>query len=274
MKDKNKKIKSRNNKYALVLGCSSGFGAATAIRLAKEGYHIFGVHMDRKSTMYMVEEVTHEITKHGKKPKFFNSNAADERKRKEIVHKIREMIPGGEYLTVFMHSLAFGTLKHYLSDDRDLTINKKNMEMTLDVMAHSLVYWTQELYWANLLGHGSRVFAMTSYGSTNVVPYYGAVSAAKAALESHIRQLAMELAPIGATANALKAGVTNTPALQKIPGHEKMVHAAVERNPGRRLTKPEDLANAIAALSTSDCQWINGDVIAVDNGESVVDYIK
>ena len=146
--------------------------------------------------------------------------------------------------------------------------------MTLDVMAHSLVYWVQELFWAKLLGFGSRIFAMTSYGSHHVVPYYGAVSAAKAALESHIRQLAMELAPIGATANAIRAGVTNTPALQKIPAHAKMVHAAVERNPGRRLTTPEDVASALTALTSDDCQWINGDVISVDNGESVVDYIK
>jgi enoyl-[acyl-carrier protein] reductase III len=262
------------NKFALILGSSSGFGAASAIRLATEGYKIFGVHLDRKSSMYMVEEVLGEIRKNGPDPVFFNVNAADEKKRSEVVQSIRETVPEGQYLKVFLHSLAFGTLKHFITDDRESSISKSNMEMTLDVMAHSLVYWVQELYWAKLFGEGSRIFAMTSYGSTHVVPYYGAVSAAKSALESHIRQLAMELAPFGVTANALKAGVTNTPALQKIPGHEKMVHAAVERNPGRRLTTPEDVANAIAALTTDDCQWINGGVIGVDNAESVVDYIK
>ena len=265
---------SSENKYALILGSSSGFGGAIAKRLAADGYKIFGVHLDRKATMYMVEEVIHDIKQLGSEPMFFNINAADENKRKETVGKIRSQLKPDEKITVFVHSLAFGTLKHFLTEDPDLALTKTNMEMTLDVMANSMVYWVQELYWANLLGEGSRVFAMTSYGSTNVVPYYGAVSAAKAALESHIRQLAMELAPLGATANAIKAGVTNTPALQKIPGHEKMVHAAIERNPGRRLTTPQDVANAISALSTKDCQWINGDVIGVDNGESVVDYIK
>ncbi len=262
------------NKYALILGSSSGFGAATSIRLASEGFKVFGVHLDRKQTMYRVEEIMNEMKKQGPKPVFFNVNAASADKRKEVVEKIRKAIPENEYLTVFLHSLAFGTLKPFISDNPEEVINQNNMDMTLDVMAHSLVYWVQDLYLAKLLGFGSRIFAMTSYGSTHVVPYYGAVSAAKSALESHIRQLAMELAPIGATANAIRGGVTNTPALQKIPGHEKMVHAAVERNPGRRLTTPEDVANAIAAFTGEDCQWMNGNVIGVDNAESVVDYVK
>ncbi|MBN2366641.1 MAG: SDR family oxidoreductase [Calditrichaeota bacterium] len=261
-------------KYALILGSSSGFGAATAIRLSREGYKIFGVHLDRKQTMYRVEEIINEIKKNGSNPEFFNINAAASDKRKEVIEQIRQSIPDEGYLSVFLHSLAFGTLKPFIADLPEEAISQGNMDMTLDVMAHSLVYWVQDLYWAKLLGFGSRIFAMTSYGSTHVVPYYGAVSAAKAALESHIRQLAMELAPIGATANAIRGGVTNTPALQKIPGHEKMVHAAVERNPGRRLTTPEDVANAIAAFTGEDCQWMNGNVIGVDNAESVVDYIK
>jgi len=268
------KAKKNSTKSALILGCSSGFGGATAIRLAKDGYRIFGVHLDRKQTMYKVEEVKNEIKKYGKAPVFYNVNAAAAEKRKEVVHKIRQSIPESEYLTVFLHSLAFGTLKPFIADNPENVINQNNMDMTLDVMAHSLIYWAQELHWAKLLGYGTRIFAMTSYGSTHVVPYYGAVSAAKSALESHIRQLAMELAPLGVTANAIRGGVTNTPALQKIPGHEKMVHAAVERNPGRRLTTPEDVANAISVFSGEDCQWMNGNVIGVDNAESVVDYIK
>jgi NAD(P)-dependent dehydrogenase (short-subunit alcohol dehydrogenase family) len=262
------------NKYALILGCSSGFGGATAIRLAKDGYEIFGVHLDRKQTMYRVEEVKHAVQHAGKEPVFYNVNAAAPERRKEVMADVRNRIPKGDYITVFLHSLAFGTLKPFITDDPEDGINQGNMDMTLDVMAHSLIYWVQELYWAKLLGFGSRVFAMTSYGSTHVVPYYGAISAAKSALESHIRQLAMELAPVGITANAIRGGVTNTPALQKIPGHEKMVHAAVERNPGRRLTTPEDVANVISVFSGEDCQWMNGNVIGVDNAESVIDYIK
>jgi enoyl-[acyl-carrier-protein] reductase (NADH) len=112
---------------------------------------------------------------------------------------------------------------------------------------------------------------MTSEGSTRVVPSYGVVSSAKAALESHIRQLAMELARTGKgiTANAIRAGVTMTPALMKIPEHDMIIESATRRNPTGRMTTPQDVANAIVALSGEGTGFINGDIISVDGGEFV-----
>ena len=110
--------------------------------------------------------------------------------------------------------------------------------MTLDVMAHSLVYWTQDLFFAGLLAPGARIFAMTSAGDHIVWPAYGAVSAAKAALESHVRQLAVELAPHRVAVNALRAGVTDTPALRKIPGQRGDDRAGREDAPGRPADAP------------------------------------
>ncbi len=264
-------MSEQSGKYALILGASSGFGAATAIRLAQEGFAIFGVHLDRKVTMPMVEEVIQKIKSFGVEAHYFNTNAADEEKRKEVVQKIKAMLPEGAKITVMLHSLAFGTLKPFISDDPAQATTPKNMSMTMDVMAHSLVYWTQELYWAGLLGHGSRIFAMTSSGSKVVFPYYGAVSAAKAALENHVKQLGLELGHLGVTVNAIMAGVTDTPALRKIPGNEKMIEMAKKRNPVGRLTTPEDVANVIALLARPEAQWINGGVIPVDGGELVMD---
>ncbi|HNN94049.1 MAG TPA: SDR family oxidoreductase, partial [Pseudomonadota bacterium] len=120
-----------------------------------------------------------------------------------------------------------------------------------------------------LLGRGSRLFAMTSAGGHRVIGSYGAVSAAKAALESHIRQLAYELAPRGITANSLCAGVTDTPALRKIPGNEEMIRVATARNPAKRLTTPQDVANAVAVLAHPLAGWITGNVINVDGGEDI-----
>jgi enoyl-[acyl-carrier-protein] reductase (NADH) len=120
------------------------------------------------------------------------------------------------------------------------------------------------------MASGGRIFAMTSAGGHRVWPTYGPVSAAKAALEAHIRQLAVELAPLGITANAIRAGVTETPALRKIPGSETIIKKALEANPSGRLTTPNDVAEAIAALSHTGTHWITGNIIGVDGGEDLI----
>ena len=256
-------------KWALILGASSGFGAAAARELARAGMHIIGVHLDRRATMPMVEQLVKELQGLGVQTLFCNVNAADPIKRQEVLDQAQPKL-GASTISVLMHSLAFGTLKPYVAADPKEQLTKDQMDMTLDVMANSLVYWVQDLLGRKLLGKGSRIFAMTSSGGSRVWPTYGAVSAAKAALESHVRQLAMELAPYQVTANCIRAGVTDTPALRKIPGNEQMMEFAKMRNPHHRLTTPEDIAKAITVLANSGADWVTGNVIGTDGGEDIV----
>ena len=251
-------------KWALILGASSGFGEGAARALAQAGYDIVGVHLDRKAGMEHVAEIRRDIEKlGGRKTQYFNIDAADEEKRNEVLDELARQKLN---IAVLLHSLAFGTLKAYIGDD---ALNKANIDMTLDVMAHSLVYWAQGVVKRGLMGKGGRIFSMTSSGSTRVFATYGAVSAAKAALESHTRQLALELAPLGIAVNSLRGGVTDTPALRKIPGNEKLIDIATKRNPHHRLTTPADLGGAIVALSHPGADWITGNVINVDGGEEI-----
>ncbi len=165
---------------------------------------------------------------------FFNINAADPARRAEVIQacwKVRQESPDWKGIHLMLHSLAFGTLKPYMAQDSSGSIKPADMNMTLDVMAHSLVYWTQDLFPADMIKTGAKIFAMTSAGSRRVWPAYGAVSAAKAALESHVRQLAVELAPLGISVNALQAGVTDTPAARRIPGSEEMFARALRSIP-------------------------------------------
>jgi enoyl-[acyl-carrier protein] reductase III len=259
--------------WALILGASSGFGEAASLALAGAGLDIFGVHLDRKATLPNAERIAGEIRARGRQAIFFNVNAADSEKRAETAAAIQRVLEErGELgrLRVLLHSLAFGTLKLYVSDPMKEAVNPAQMDMTVDVMAHSLVYWTQELVARGLMTRGGRIYAMTSSGGTRVLPHYGPVSAAKAALESHIRQLAAELAPLGITANAIRAGVTATPAAQKIPGYESIAAEARRRNPQGRMTTPADVARAIVVLAHPDTYWMTGNVIGVDGGEDVV----
>jgi NAD(P)-dependent dehydrogenase (short-subunit alcohol dehydrogenase family) len=110
---------------------------------------------------------------------------------------------------------------------------------------------------------------MTSSGDVHCWGGYGAVSAAKCALESHIRQLAFELMPLGITANSLRAGVTDTAALRKIPGSTEMIEVALRKTPTHRLTTPLDVARCLTALARPETQWMTGNVINVDGGEEI-----
>jgi len=258
-----------SSRWALVLGASSGFGAATSVELARNGYGIFGVHFDLRSTLPNAVRVQEAVKAAGEEAVFFNINAADAEKRGQALDAVREKLGADGYVHVLLHSLAFGTLLPFIEDDPKGRISQKQMDMTLDVMAHSLIYWAQDMADRRLLGRNSRIFAMTSSGSTRVIKAYGAVSAAKAALESHIRQLAFELAPLGVTANAIRAGVTDTPALRRIPGGPELHQRAMERNPSGRATTPEDVARAIAVLSDERLYWMTGNVIGVDGGEEL-----
>lgn len=269
-------IKFKSNEWALILGASSGFGAATAVELAKHGMNIFGVHLDRQATMANVQNIIKEINRTGAKTVFYNINAADSIKQNETLDDIQERFESDASSTVkvVLHSLAFGTLKSFIAKKHGDALTQAQMEMTVDVMAHSLVYWVQGLFNRNLIKRGGRIFGMTSSGGHTTMPFYGAVSAAKACLESHIRQLSMELGPMGITANAIIAGVTDTPALRKIPGNAKMVEAARLKNPAGRLTIPADVAKAIVALSSEESGWISGNVLGVDGGEDKVGFIS
>lgn len=233
--------------------------------------NIFGVHLDPKRTLPRAKQVVADIEALGRRAVFFNINAADAAKRQRALTQMKKTLVDdpADHIHLVLHSLAFGTLLPFIAAEPEQAINEAQMEMTLRVMAHSLVYWVQDLVRLDLLKRGSRVFSMTSGGSHRVVGHYGAVSAAKAALESHTRQLALELAPRGILVNALMGGLTDTPALRAIPGHETMIEEALRRNPSGRMTRPEDVAAALVTLAHPRLTWITGTVIPVDGGEFI-----
>jgi NAD(P)-dependent dehydrogenase (short-subunit alcohol dehydrogenase family) len=137
-----------------VLGASSGFGESICLKLSEMGMNIVGVHLDRKSTLPKVEQIVTKIKANGVKAMFFNANAADPAKRAEILAEVATQSEGGIYCLV--HSLAFGSLKPFVAKDASERITPEQMNMTCDVMAHSLVYWTQDLFARDMLKKGPR----------------------------------------------------------------------------------------------------------------------
>jgi enoyl-[acyl-carrier protein] reductase III len=255
--------------WAIVLGVSSGIGAGVARALAAGGHHVVGLHLDLSARESEVQQLLEELRSHGVQAHFFNANAAAAGTIEEIVKQLPRLTDG-EGVDVLVHSMAFGSLLPFIASDPTAEgshVGRRQMDMTFTVMAHSLVYWTQALVAADCLRNGAKVFAMTSAGSERVTVGYGAVSAAKAALESHVRQLALELAPRDIAVNAIRAGVTDTPALRKIPGAQQLVERVRAANPFQRLTTPEDVADVIAGLCRIRSTWLTGNVLGVDGGE-------
>ena len=121
------------SEWALILGASSGFGEATAIELARVGMNIFGVHLDRKAAMPHVEEVLGRIRAQGREAVFFNTNAADPDKRREVLEQIESKLKeSGGVVRVLLHSLAFGTLKFLVAESEKDEMGRAQMDMTLE----------------------------------------------------------------------------------------------------------------------------------------------
>ena len=249
--------------WALILGASSGIGAECARRLAKKGVNIYGLYLRKKKSD--IEALQKELSSYNVDVIYKKANASNEENRLEIIQELKSK--KDIRVKFLIHSIAFGTLKKMIGSDN--TLNKKNIEMTLDVMCNNMIYWAQDLFNENLILKGSHILSMTSAGGRKNWDSYGAVSLAKASIESATRQLSIELAPHGIAVNSIQAGVTDTPALRKIPENDLMIENTLKINPSKRLTTPEDLSKIISMIGLSENTWMTGNTIRVDGGEDI-----
>jgi enoyl-[acyl-carrier-protein] reductase (NADH) len=253
------------SKWVLILGASTGHGGATAISLAEKGYGIIGFHFDRGETKKEAERTIARVSElNDGKCHYWNTNAASEKTMEKYIPQIKE-ITDGEPLKLLLHSIAFGTTTNFFGDK---PVTQRQMDMTVHVMGNSLLYWTQNLLAEKLLGNGSRILGLTSEGNYLAMEGYGPVSVAKVAMEAIIRQIGWELGELGITANAIQAGITPTRALTKITDRWKIwVENTKKRNPMRRTTTPQDVANTIKLLLEREADFINCSIIYCDGGE-------
>ena len=253
------------NKWAIILGCSTGHGAATAKQLAKEGYGIIGFHLDRGSIKKDAAKLQEEITSlNDNRVKFWNENAADKEVMLSKMEEIKTILDNGK-VKLLMHSIAFGSTTNFFNPT---PVRQRQMDMTQHVMAHCLIYWTQTLLENNLLIAGSRILGLTSEGSYKAMEGYGPVGVSKASLEAVVRQIGWELGSKGITANTIQAGITPTRALTKISKDwEDWVERTKKRNPMKRVTTPEDVAGLVSLLLNDKADFVNCSTIFCDGGE-------
>lgn len=259
--------------WALILGGSSGFGLATAKKLCADGMSVFVVHRDRKGAMPRIDAEFDEIRAHGRPFIALNIDALSPEGIRSTLDELKAALGNEGKVHTLLHSIAYGNLKPIAppigSGPSGPLLEDEDIARTIYAMGTSLLTWTRQLFEAGLFSPDARVLCMTSEGNEIAWKSYAAVSAAKCALESVSRAIAVEYGAYGIRSNVIQAGVTDTPALRAIPGNEKMMNSACERNPLGRLTQPEDVAGAVSLLSTPDAAWINGAILRVDGGEHV-----
>ncbi len=258
----------QKNYWALILGGSSGLGLAAAKKLAKHGMNICIVHRDSKIALKEIERDYEEIRNLNIDFISYNLDALNPEKRMLIISELKRKLGTNGKVRTLIHSIAKGNLKPMISVEGKSLIND-DFRLTIEAMAISLFDWTNEIFTNNLFSEDSRIISFTSEGNSKAWKNYGAVSAAKAALEAITRNIALEFAPFGIKANCIQAGVTDTKSFRMIPGHEQMAKFAKLRNPFNRLTTPEDVANAVYLLCLDEAGWINGSVIPVNGGEHI-----
>jgi enoyl-[acyl-carrier protein] reductase III len=236
----------------LVTGGTRGIGKAIALRLASDGAARVALGYMRNDEA--AEAAAEEVRKTGAEPVLVRGNVASEK-------VIAELASHGPYAVV-VHNAATGVIKPALETE------DKHWDWTLNANARALLSLARAC--APDMESGSSIVAISSLGAQRVLENYVLVGTSKAALESVVRYLAVELAPRGIRVNAVSAGVVETDALDHFPNREGMLHAARTRTPAGRLVEPDDIAGAVAYLCSPDAEIVRGHTLILDGGYSLL----
>ncbi|CAK8723557.1 MAG: Enoyl-[acyl-carrier-protein] reductase [NADH] [Candidatus Electronema aureum] len=242
-------------KAALVTGGSRGIGRAIALRLAEHGADIVVNYVRHRSD---AEGTAAAVERHGVRCLVIKANVAEE---KDVLAMFEQIRAEYQRIDILVSNAASGVLKPVME------LTQRHWDWAMDINARAMLTLTQQA--VPLMAPGGRVLAISSLGAVRAVPNYTVVGASKAALESLVRHLAVELGPKGITVNTISAGVVDTDALKKFPNRDEIIRQSLERTPLGRLTTPEDVADLALFLCSEGAAMIHGQVLVVDGGYAV-----
>ncbi|HSL40060.1 MAG TPA: enoyl-[acyl-carrier-protein] reductase FabL [Desulforhopalus sp.] len=246
---------SLQQQVALITGGSRGIGRAIAIRLAEHGADVVVNYVRHKRD---AAETAAAVEALGRRCLLIKANVANAEDVRAMFAAIREEY---DHLDILVSNAASGVLKPALE------LTERHWNWAMDINARALLTLVQQ--GLPLMGRGSRVMAVSSLGSVRAIENYTTVGASKAALESLVRHLAIELGPQGINVNTISAGAVDTDALKHFPNREEILRLATERTPLGRLTQPGDVADIALFLCSSLAGMVQGQVITVDGGYAV-----
>ena len=243
-------------RVVLVTGGSRGIGRAITLRFASSGTRLFINFFQNRTA---AEKTAEDAISCGAKVHLLQADLKDQEQIRGMFREVERLYGR---LDVLIHNAASGVLRSILE------LTAKHWNWVLDTNARSLLLCAREA--ASMMHEGGRIISLSSNGSSRVIPQYGAIGISKAALESLTRYLAVELAPKGITVNAVSAGAVATEIWSLIPDGQEILEKIRERTPSGRLLNPEDVAAIVYFLASPQAQMIQGQVIVVDGGYSLI----
>ena len=244
-----------SDKVALITGGSRGIGRAIALKLAENNMDVIVNYVRHKKDAQATADL---VEKTGRKCLLVKANVAKEEDVEKMFDQIRDEFG---HLDVLVSNAASGVLKPAME------LTQRHWNWAMDINARALLTLVQK--GVPLMGNGGRVLAVSSLGAIRAIENYTTVGASKAALESLVRHLAVELGPKGINVNTISAGAVDTDALKHFPNREQILGNSMERTPLGRLTTPDDVADVALFLCSDLSKMIQGQVITVDGGYAI-----
>lgn len=243
-------------KVALITGGARGIGRATAIKLAQSGCDVVINYFNSSD---VAEQLCEELRGFDVKAFAIQANVAD---KDSVVELAQAFSKHFDRLDFLISNAASGVLKPAMK------MSAKHWRWCLETNALALNFLAQQFH--QIMPAGSRVVALSSAGAGHAIPNYAFIGASKAALESLVRSLSLELAPNGISVNTVSAGVVDTDALKHFPNRQQLLDQYQSHSLSEKPLTPQDVANAIYLLLLPEAEMIKGQTIYVDAGYSIL----
>jgi enoyl-[acyl-carrier protein] reductase III len=248
-----------SGRVALVTGSSRGIGKACALRLAEAGADVIINYVTARGA---AQEVAEQIAAMGRQAVVVKADISEEDDVRCMVDHVAESL--GQ-LDIVVSSAATGGFRPLLA------ATTRNFEAAMRTNVMALVYLVQAAMPLLERGeHRGKVVAISSHGSHMALPMYGLIGGSKAALESIVRHLTLEIGDRGVNVNAVKAGLVETDSTRRIPYADKIFAAQVDHTMvGERTLSADDVADAVLFLCSPLSDMIQGETITVDGGAAI-----